>query len=232
MRATLLAVGLGLFLTGTAAGSGGVVSVPLHLVGGSLPKLATGAAGKVAVVAIGPTQPDKTIPIALRNNSGHEVNNVKITSTAYVGTRLAATGSDQGIEPSVIAPHGLAIAYVYFDSGGPPAGASFKFTVTSEVASSSGFTNVDLPIKTANYTGGKLVGIAHNSTKAKIAGPLSVYATCFSGGHIVAMESGFSDSSDAPSGADAPFTLDFTDFGTMPAPRCEPLLVGMSGFSF
>jgi hypothetical protein len=221
-----------LAVTGAASASSGIAIVPLRSVGGAEPTLAGGAAGKVAVVATGPEQSDKTIPIALRNNTSHDVNDVKIAATAYVKSRLVATGSDQGIEPNVIAPHGLAIAYVYFGIDGPPTGASFKFSVTSDVASVSGFDHIDLPIKTANYIGGKLVGIAHNSAKTKISGPLQVFGTCFSGTRIVAMESGFSDAEDAAAGADAPFTLDFTDFGTGSPPHCSRILVGMSGYSF
>ena len=235
MRTVLLSVGVCTTLSGTAAGStsSGIVAIPVHSVGGTPPKLPSGASGKVVVVATGPIQSDKTLPVAIRNNTSQAVNNVKVTATAYVGSRLVATGADQGVKPSVIAPRGLALAYIYFNGATPAAGTTYKFSVASERASQSRFFNhADLVIKTANYTGGKLIGTAHNSTKAKISGPLGVYATCFSGNHIVAMENGYSDADDAPAGADAPFTLDFSAFGTTSPPHCDRVLVAMSGYSF
>ena len=64
-------------------------------------------------------------------------------------------------------------------------------------------------------------------------GAKGVYAVCFNAGNkIVAIETGFSDADDAPPGGDAPFTLDFTEFGTATPPACPKMLVSITGYTF
>lgn len=213
----------------------GAFAVPIKSVGGPIPALPKGVPGTVAVVATGSFDKDaKIVPVVLRNNTKHPVDAIKITSTATAHGHLVATGSDQGVQPGTLVPGGRAIAYVYYDGATPPNGSSFKFSVTSKTAPSNFFDVVDLSIKTANYTGGKLIGVAHNGTHTKVRGPLGVYATCVIGGRIVRMAYGFSGADDAPAGSDAPFTLDLTSFdlttGATSTPKCDRILVAMSGY--
>lgn len=205
-------------------------SSPLHAIGGA-PTVPKGKPGSLTVVEAG-TYTGTTLPIVIRNNTRQAVGSVKVTATAYVGRKLVATGSDQGTKPAVVAKGGLAIGYIYFGNTQLPAGATIHYTATGSTPGGS-FSATDLPITTANYTGGKLVGIAHNRTGKKVSGPLGVYATCFSAaGKVEAMETGYADADNAPPGADAPFTLDFTSFGTAAAPTCAHILVAMTGYSF
>jgi hypothetical protein len=227
MRLLLKLVLAGLILAATATAA--TAPTPLKAIGGQ-PKLPAGKHGAISVVAVGTF--DNVLPIVLRNATRNPVSDVKITATAYSNGKLVTTGSDQGSEPATVQPGGLVIAYVYF-SHKPPPGATYRFNVSSKPGGSSSLSNVNLRITTARYVDGQLVGIAKNMTKAEISGPLSVYATCFgSKGKVLAMESGFSDADDAAPGAEAPFTLDFTRYGTHPKPACRQILVAMSGYNF
>jgi hypothetical protein len=226
----LLAVGL-VVLAATTAASAGTTPVPLRAIGG-LPSLPKGKPNATSVVAVGPY--DNVLPVMIRNNSKGAVVDAKVTATAYNGGRLIATGSDQGVKPELIPAGALALAYVYFNGRELPAGTTYRFNVSSTPAAkaSSFFSAVDIPIKTARYVDGQLVGVARSRGSKKVSGPLGVYATCFTGGKIVAMETGFADSDDALPGVDVPFTLDFSSYGTEEPPACAKILVSMTGYDF
>lgn len=229
MRITLVAVLVAAAVSAAAVSAAAPRPVPLKTIGG-LPTLPKGKPNTTSVVAVGTF--DNVLPVVIRNNTKKAVADAKITSTVYSGSKLVGTGSDQGVQPEIIAAGGLAIAYIYFRRD-PPAGATFRFNVTTSPVGGSFFTAVDIPVTTASYVDGQVVGIAKNATKKTVSGPLSVYGMCFSANNkIVAMESDFSDADEAPPGAEAPFSLDFTTYGTKSPPACARIIVSMRGYSF
>lgn len=214
-----------------AAESSKATSPGLATIGG-VPKLG-GIPGKVSVVASGTY--DNYLPVVVKNNTKTAVADVSLSGVARSGTgKLLATGEDQGVQPEVVPPGGLAIGYVYFHGTKLPDGARFLIDVSSTPSSKVQFqTKIDVPIRTLRYVSGRVVGIAYNSMSKKVTGPLSVYAACLNAANrLVAFESGYADKDDLTPKQQAPFTLDLTSFGTQPAPTCRYLLVSMRGYSF
>lgn len=187
----------------------------------------------LAVVAKGPY--DNYLPIVLRNNTKQALAAVHVAGTATdAAGRLLVTGRDQGIQPEVIPPGGLAIGYVFLGGTKLPASARFKLDVRSIPANRVTFqADVDVPIKTIRYVGGQVVGVGKNTTGKKVSGPISIYAACFDGANrFVVFASSYGDKDVAQPGEEVPFTVDLTVFQTQSAPVCAHLLVSARGYSF
>jgi hypothetical protein len=197
-------------------------------------RLPHGKAGRVSVVATVAYDNGRNVkPYVLRNNTRGTVAEIKVTGTAYVGGKLAATGSDQGVLPYRVPRGGLAMGYVYFGHK-LPSNARFEFNVTATPLAQLDFpSRQDMTVVLARITGGRIVGIAKNETRKKVTGPIGVYGTCFDErSRMTDQENGFSDSDNAPPGGRVPLTLDFTTFGTSLAPPCRHWLVASSGYQF
>lgn len=229
---TLSVLVLGLSIGALAAAATETAARPGLASIGGLPKYG-GAPGKVVVVAQGAYE--NTLPVLLKNNTKQKVADIKLSATASTASgQLLVSGEDQGIQPEEVPPGGLAMGYIYFDGKKLPQNAKFKITIDSTPASQLNFqSNIDVPIKTLRYAGGSVVGIAVNTTKKKIGGPLSVYVMCIGASKkIVTFGDDYADRDDLAPRAEAPFTVDLTSYGTNPAPKCRYLLVSMRGYDF
>jgi hypothetical protein len=197
-------------------------------------RLPKGKVRHVVVVATGAYDNDSNIkPVVVRNNTSGAVADIKVTGTAYVAGKLVATGSDQDILPYRVPRGKLAMGYVYFGRSLPPS-ARFVFDVTATPLSQLSFpSRQDMAIALARVAGGRLVGFAKNTSPKKVSGPIAVIGACFdTKGRLTGQESGFTDADSAPPGVRVSFTLDFTSYGTSPAPPCAHWLVTSSGFQF
>ena len=204
---------------------------------GGLPKLPAGAPGTISVVAqgrYGSYSPGTILPVVVRNNSKRSVTRIHIAGPALDPKgRVIVNGQDDGIQPSVVPPGGLAIGFVRFGGANLPAGTRFKLTVTDTPPEAvTGFSKeVDVPITTVRYARGQVVGTATNTTRKRVSRPIVVLAACLSrSGELVTFAKGLG-SRGATAGQAIPFTVDFTRRGAQAAPACAHVLVSMTGYS-
>ena len=190
------------------------------LAGNAKPHFPSGEPGKVAVVQIG--QLDKNaggaeLLVVIRNNTNKGVAHVDLSAVARNSSgKVVATGSSQGFEPAQIQPGEPALGFIYFeaDKALPPNGATYTFTADVEPADASSYNTGSVKIDEANNTGQAIVGTGMNTTGAKLTGPYSVTAYCFSpAGQLIATNGAFAEpDSDLVPGARVSFTIDL--YGT------------------
>ncbi len=234
MRRMTAGVGAACLLAAAAAGAAPPPSY-LATIGGP-PKLPAGAPGTISVAAqgrYGSYGPGTILPVVVRNNSKRPVGGIHISGTALDGKgRVLAPGQDDGIQPAVIPPGGLAIGFVRFGGTNPPAGTRFKLFVTdTPLDANVGFSKqVDVPITALRYARGHVVGVGTNSTRKKVTRPIVAMAACFSrSGKLVTFAKAFGSKTSVPVGQKVPFDVDFARKG--PAPACAHVVASMTGYS-
>jgi hypothetical protein len=158
----------------------------------------------------------------------------RLSGRGYDGAKLIITGEDQGVQPEVVPPGGLALAYVYFKGKMLPRNTRFRGDVSSTPANQVQYqSKVDLPITTLNRLADRVVGIAKNPLAKKISGPFAVYLACLDADkHLIKFADAFADINNAGPHQAIPFTVDLSDFSTQTAPTCRYTLVSVRGYTF
>jgi len=203
---------------------------PIGVLGG-LPKLPAGKPGTVSVVAqgaYGQYSPGTVLPVVIRNATTKAVSGLYVTGTALSPKGHAlADGQDEGVQPAVVAPGGLALAFVRF-GGSLPAGTRFRLTVAETPAGlDTGYSSpTDMPLSGLRYLRGQLTGTGTNTTRRKVYKTFDVFAACFDrSGALVAFGKTFGKKAEAAPGQKVPFTLVFGRRGSPPV--CAHVLVSM-----
>ena len=198
---------------------------------GGVPRLPI-VRGKVAVVLMGKYD-GNILPVVIRNGTKTAMADMHLSGRGYSGSKLIITGEDQGVQPDVVPPGGLALAYLFFDQKKLPASTRFRVEVSSTPANRVDFQNrIDLPITTLNRVFDRVVGIARNPLGKKISGPFGVYVACLDAAkHLIKWADGFADKQSASPHESVPFTIDLSNFGTEAAPTCRYTLVSVRGYT-
>jgi hypothetical protein len=226
------------FLTACATVSAGAAPPSALATVGGLPKLPAGTPGTISVVAqgkYGSYSPGTILPIVIRNNTKRPVTGVHVTGSAVDPKgHVIAGGEDDGAQPVVVPPGGLALDFVRFGGANLPASTRFKLIVTDTPPEAvTGFSKqVDVSIPAVRYARGKVVGAAKNATRKRVSRPVVVLAACFSRSSVfVDFGKAFGARSSAAAGQTIPFSVDFTRGGKRRAPACAHVLVSMTGYS-
>ncbi len=213
-----------------AAAAAGPPPSPLGVIGG-LPKLPAGKPGTISVVAqgrYGLYSPGTVLPVVIRNSTKRPVTGVYVTGTALSPKgRTLADGQDEGVQPAVIPPAGLALAFVRF-GGNLPAGTRFKLTAAETPAGvDTGYSSpTDMAVTGLRYARGQVTGTGANTTRKKVYKTFDVFAACFDrSGVLVAFGKTFGRKAEAAPGQKVPFALAFARSGS--APVCAHVLVSM-----
>jgi hypothetical protein len=167
----------------------------------------------------------------VRNRTDEALSDLEITGTARDKTgKLIASGSSQGVAPSVMEPGEWSFGYVYFGLNDLPIDATFDLTATASKAGGEFMSDVDLVVKEVSQTAGdygqQLVGILASESSAEIKGPISVLAICFDGGKPVSTVSGYTDGDSVAPNGTISFSLDLFDR------RCPAFALGASGYDY
>lgn len=188
----------------------------------------TGQAGAVSVVLVGTPDPDAgTLPIVFRNGTDAAVSHVDVAATARdAAGALVATGSSQGTTTAQVAPGGVGLAYVFFDTDATLTPETvYEFTFETSEADTSSYNTSDLKITEANRVGSAIVGSAVNHNDAAVTGPYSADVYCFDAGALTSTHRSFADQdSDLEPGGAATFTVDLFDV------PCATYVVGVTGY--
>ena len=198
---------------------------------GGLPKLPAGKPGTISVVAqgrYGTYSPGTILPIVIRNSTKKPVTGVYVTGTALDPKgRTLADGQDEGVQPAIIPPGGLALSFVRL-GGSLPAGTRFKLTAAETPAGvDTGYsTATDMAVGGLRYARGKVTGTGTNTTRKKVYKTFDVLAAGFDrSGTLVAFGKTFGRKTEAAPGQKVPFTVAFSSRGR--APACAHVLVSM-----
>lgn len=195
-----------------------------YIDGNRSPRLPAGHPGKLDIIAVGPYD-GTSVPVVVRNNTSRTVTRITVKGAAVTaGGALLGTGSDQGIEPTVVRPGEIAIGYVYFD-GGVPLSSKFRLTATWDPSSAQYENKRDLVISKTSGLIDRLVGYAHNATGRPVSGPIGLLAACFSSsGKLLSTESDFADQDSLATGETAPFQISLSH-------TCPTYLITAGGYS-
>lgn len=226
---------IGAFLLAVAAAAAAPPPGPVAAIGG-LPKLPPGPVGQIAVVAQGPYSvysTGKVLPVVIRNNTKRPVSGVHIAALAVDPKgRDLAPGEDDGIQPAVVPPGGVALGFLRFGGTNLPASTRYRFTVTDTPAGANvGFSAERDLVVSGRYTGGHVAGTGTNTTRKRLTKPFVVLAACFDrAGRMLTFGKGFGAKAPAAPRKIVPFDIDFTRRGKLPAPACKHVLVSMIGY--
>ncbi len=203
-----------------------------YLQGNASPPLAAGKPGVVDVIAVGavtgPGPSGVSVPIVVRNNTGHPVYGIAAAVTARDALgKLVAAGSDQGFHPYLVRPGEVAIGFVYFEPGSKLSASDklgFQITSKNSIAYLPG-SRADLAVKEATLSGGSIVGILSNTSGGVVNGPIGVNAICFSRkGKPISSEGAYANPDTIQRSGTASFQIDL--YGD----ACPVFLVGGSGY--
>lgn len=170
--------------------------------------LPAGEPGTISVVATGPYN-GTILPVVLRNNSGKTAIRLKLSGRVRDSSgALIASGEDQGIDPRVVPPGGLAFGYVYFG------GAKFDSSTSTVEIRADAETGVEedyfksLEITEVNLVGGQLIGIARNDSTKNVTGPISADVLCLTAdGAVLSRQGTYADDDDLKPGQDTSFSI-------------------------
>lgn len=202
-------------------------------VGGNVdPTFAAGEAGELSVVAVGaPDGEESSIPFVVRNNTGGTIYNVAATGKVTNGGQLVGSGSDQGVEPVIVAPGEIAFGYVYF-SAAPPAGSTVEISATADKEKDSFMSSVPMIIGAANLVpsdyGAEIVGEVTAPSDIEVGTPVGVFILCVdAGGTLLGSHTGYTDG-DASILPGTSATYSVSIYGG----ECPTYLVASSGYDF
>lgn len=187
-----------------------------------------GEQGVVSTVDVGQFDAgSRTLPFVFRNNTSEAISHVNASATVRdAGGALTATGSSQGTVPAQIPPGGLGLAYIFFEQGEVPDGATFEFTFDTSPADTSSYNTGDLQVTEASATDDGVIGTASNQTDATLTGPYSVDVYCFDeSGALLSNTRGFAnENNDIPPAGTVSFSTSF--YGD----ECPTFLTGVTGY--
>lgn len=201
-------------------------------VGGNVdPAFGPGEPGELSVIAVGTPDGDlSSIPFVVRNNTSSPVYSVAATGRVSDGGQLVGSGSDQGVEPAVVAPGEIAFGYVYF-SATPPAGSTVEVSATADSDPGSFFNSVAMTISDANLVPGdwsdQLIGEVTAPADTEVSGPVSVMVLCVDAEGTLSRTFGGYTDGDASilPGTSATYSVGLHE-------DCPTFLIGSSGYDF
>lgn len=192
-----------------------------------------GETGELSVVAFGGVDAlyAGSLPFVVRNNTGEEIQGVKINATARdgAGNLLAAADSLQ-VNPYVVNAGGLALGTVYFGDIDLPPDTEFEVDVESTPDSEARFSIFrDLDVTEAALFEDRIVGELENTQDEPVGGPILLSAVCFDlDGNLLSQNSGTLDVNEIEPGETEAFqvTLFRVQFGEQ---QCPAFLVAGAG---
>ncbi len=186
-----------------------------------------GTDGVLEVVAFG-SYDGSSLPIVVRNRTPNTVIRIEVSAVARDQAGILATGSDQGLNPNLVAPGEIAFGYVYFGGADLPADIAYEFTVNGKeaVGELAEFENIrDLSPISHQIRDGRLLGELRNDHDRTLIGPIEAAVICFSSSsEVLDHHSDFTDQGEVDAGAIMPFSIDLFD------DPCPAYLFGAFGF--